>query len=174
VGTAIRQQAASVTQIEILPKPFEKRRADNPWPYWPDVLRTSSSHEEGCERRWSLATNRFTGENGKLKQAGVVQVEWERRGNGDMVMREIPGTAEFIDTEMVLLAMGFLHPVHDGLLNIKGLEFDKRGNIKTNKDKYTGVEKLFAAGDAERGASLVVHAIEAGKQAAAGINAFLK
>lgn len=174
VGTAIRQQAASVTQIEILPRPPEKRNINNPWPYWPDVLRTSSSHEEGCERRWSLATKRFTGKDGKLKQTEVVSVEWERGDSGGMVMREVPGTKQIIETDMVLLAMGFLHPVQEGLMKVKGLEFDKRGNIKTDQYKFTGVDKLFAAGDAERGASLVVHAIEAGKKAAAGINMFLK
>ncbi|MDD4755921.1 MAG: FAD-dependent oxidoreductase, partial [Prolixibacteraceae bacterium] len=173
VGTAIRQQAASVTQIEILPRPPVTRSDNNPWPYWPDILRTSSSHEEGCERRWGLTTKRFMGDNGKLKQAEVMQVRWERGENGKMEMRELPGTTELIETEMVLLAMGFLHPVHDGLLALKGLEFDQRGNIKTDKMKFTGVEKLFAAGDAERGASLVVHAIESGKIAASGINEFL-
>ena len=173
VGTAIRQQAASVTQIEILPRPPVTRSDNNPWPYWPDILRTSSSHEEGCERRWGLTTKRFMGDNGKLKQAEVMQVRWERSENGKMEMRELPGTTELIETEMVLLAMGFLHPVHDGLLALKGLELDQRGNIKTDKIKFTGVEKLFAAGDAERGASLVVHAIESGKIAASGINEFL-
>ncbi len=174
VGTAIRQQAESVTQIEILPKPPGNRTVDNPWPYWPAVLRTSSSHEEGCERSWGLATKRFIGEKGKLKKVEVVKVSWDRNGKGDMRMCEINGTNEYIDAEMVLLAMGFLHPVHDELLKIEGLKFDERGNIKTDNNKYTGVEKIFAAGDVERGASLVVHAIEAGKQAAAGINAFLK
>ena len=174
VGTAIRQQAASVTQIEILSKPPEERSVNNPWPYWPNVLRTSNSHEEGCERRWGLATRRFIGEKGRLKKVEVVKVRWERNENEEMRMFEINGTNEFIDAEMVLLALGFLHPVHDELLKIDRLKFDDRGNIKTDNNKYTGVEKIFAAGDVERGASLVVHAIEAGEKAAVGINAFLK
>jgi glutamate synthase (NADPH/NADH) small chain len=173
VGTSIRQKAASVLQIEILPKPPEKREAGNPWPYWPNTLRTSSSHLEGCERRWSLATKRLTGENGELRQAEMVQVEWSKDQNGRWQMNEVPGTTEIIDVDLVLLSMGFVQPVHAGLLETLGVEFDQRGNVKVNKFKQTSVSKIFAAGDAEKGASLVVHAIEAGKQAAAGVDAFL-
>ncbi|HSO87322.1 MAG TPA: glutamate synthase subunit beta [Draconibacterium sp.] len=174
VGTSIRQKARSVTQIEILPKPAEKREDNNPWPYWPNTLRTSSSHMEGCERRWSLSTKRFIGENGMLKQVEIVQVDWKKDGSGRWNMSEISGTEEIIDVEIALLSMGFTQPVHVGLLDALGVEYDQRGNVKVNNKKQTSVEKLFAAGDAEKGASLVVHAIEAGKVAAKNIDAFLK
>ena len=173
VGTSIRQQAKTVRQVEILPKPSDKRGKDDPWPYWPNVLRTSSSHEEGCERRWGLSTKKFIGENGKLKQIEVVQVEWERDENGRFQMREIPGTTELLDVELALLSMGFTQPVHTGLLDAMGVEYDQRGNVKVDDKKQTSVGKIFAAGDAEKGASLVVHAIEAGKVAARGIHDFL-
>ena len=174
VGTSIRQKARTVTQIEILPKPAEKREDNNPWPYWPNTLRTSSSHMEGCERRWSLSTKRFIGENGMLKQVEIVQVDWKKDGSGRWNMSEISGTEEIIDVEIALLSMGFTQPVHVGLLDALGVEYDQRGNVKVNNKKQTSVEKLFAAGDAEKGASLVVHAIEAGKVAAKNIDAFLK
>lgn len=174
VGTSIRQKAKSVTQIEILPKPTEKREENNPWPYWPNTLRTSSSHLEGCERRWNLSTKRFIGENGKLKQVELVQVDWKKDASGRWSMSEIQGTEEILNVEMVLLSMGFTQPVHVGLLDALGVEYDQRGNVKVNAKKQTSVEKLFAAGDAEKGASLVVHAIEAGKVAAKNIDSFLR
>ncbi|TNF40215.1 MAG: glutamate synthase subunit beta [Bacteroidetes bacterium] len=174
VGTSIRQKAKSVTQIEILPKPAEKREDNNPWPYWPNTLRTSSSHQEGCERRWSLSTKRFIGENGKLKQVEVVQVEWKKDATGRYSMHEVEGTNELLNVELALLSMGFTQPVHVGLLDTLGVEYDQRGNVKVNGKKQTSVEKLFAAGDAEKGASLVVHAIEAGKVAAKNIDSYLR
>ena len=174
VGTSIRQKAASVTQIEILPKPGEKRDDNNPWPYWPNTLRTSSSHKEGCERRWSLNTKRFIGENGVLKQVEIVQVDWQKDTSGRWVMNEIPGSNEIINAELVLLSMGFTQPVHLGLLDELGVDYDARGNVKVNENKQSSVEKIFAAGDVEKGASLVVHAIEAGKVAAKNVDAFLR
>jgi len=174
VGTSIRQKAKSVTQIEILPKPPEKRIDHNPWPYWPNTLRTSSSHQEGCERRWNLSTKRFIGENGKLKQAEIVQVEWTQGEGGRWNMSEVPGTTEVVDVELALLSMGFTNPVQKGLLDSLGVEYDPRGNVKVNDKKQTSVTKIFAAGDAEKGASLVVHAIEAGKVAAKNVDDFLK
>jgi glutamate synthase (NADPH/NADH) small chain len=174
VGTSIRQRAKSVTQIEILPKPPEKREDNNPWPYWPNTLRTSSSHQEGCERRWSLSTKRFIGENGKLKQVEVVQVEWKKDATGRYTMHEVEGTTEMLNVELALLSMGFTQPVHIGLLDALGVEYDQRGNVKVNSKKQTSVTNVFAAGDAEKGASLVVHAIEAGKVAAKNIDAFLR
>ncbi len=174
VGTSIRQKAKSVTQIEILPKPAEKREDNNPWPYWPNTLRTSSSHLEGCERRWSLSTKRFIGENGKLKQVELIQVDWKKDAAGRWSMSEIQGTEEILDVELALLSMGFTQPVHVGLLDSLGVEYDQRGNVKVNARKQTSVAKLFAAGDAEKGASLVVHAIEAGKVAAKNIDSFLR
>jgi len=174
VGTSIRQKAASVTQIEILPKPPEKRELNNPWPYWPNTLRTSSSHLEGCERRWSLSSKKFIGEGGKLKGVEVVQVEWSKDDSGRWVMNEVPGTTEILEVELALLSMGFTQPVHVGLLESLGLDYDQRGNVKVNDKKQTSVEKIFAAGDVEKGASLVVHAIEAGKVAAKNIDEFLR
>ena len=174
VGTSVRQKAKSVTQIEILPKPAEKREDNNPWPYWPNTLRSSSSHQEGCERRWNLSTKRFIGENGKLKQVEVVQVEWNKDATGRYSMHEVEGTNELLNVELALLSMGFTQPVHVGLLDALGVDYDQRGNVKVNSKKQTSVAKLFAAGDAEKGASLVVHAIEAGKVAAKNIDAFLR
>ncbi len=173
VGTSIRQKAKNVLQIEIMPNPPAERGENNPWPYWPNVLRTSSSHLEGCERRWSLSTKRLIGENGAVKQAEIVTVEWSKDENGRWVMSEVEGSNEIIDVELVLLAMGFTHPVHNGLLDALGLEYDARGNVKVNAQKQTSNEKIFAAGDVESGASLVVRAIQAGKVAARNIDEFL-
>jgi glutamate synthase (NADPH/NADH) small chain len=171
VGTAIRQKANTVTQIEILEKPSDQRAEDNPWPYWPNTLRTSSSHLEGCERRWSLNTRRFIGENGVLKAVEVVKVEWTKN-NGQMSMREIPGTEEIIEANLVMLSLGFLSPVHEGLLDNLKVDYDARGNVKAN-DFATSIEKIFVAGDATRGASLVVHAIRSGRDAAMKIHEFV-
>ena len=173
VGTSIRQKAASVTQIEILPKPPVERVGNNPWPYWPNTLRTSSSHEEGCERKWAISTKRLIGENGVVKQAEIVEVNWDKNEKGRWIMNEIPGTETIINADLVLLSMGFTSPVHSGLLETLGVEYDERGNVKVNGNKQSSVKKIFAAGDAERGASLVVHAIQAGKVAAANIDKFL-
>lgn len=174
VGTSIRQKAASVTQIEIMPKPPETRTDKDPWPYWPNTLRTSSSHLEGCDRKWSLSTRRLIGENGKVKEAEVVEVAWDKKDkDGRWLMTEIPGTEQILKAELVLLSMGFTEPVHNGLLDTLGVEYDARGNVKVNKNKQSSIEKVFAAGDVERGASLVVHAIQCGKIAAAAMDEFL-
>ena len=172
VGTSIRQKAASVTQIEILPKPAEKRESNNPWPYWPNTLRTSSSHLEGCERKWSLLTKKLIGENGQVKQAEVVEVAWSKNESGQWVMNEV-GAPQLLEAELVLLSMGFTQPVHNGLLDTLGVDYDNRGNVKVNAQKQTSEAKIFAAGDVERGASLVVHAIQAGRVAAENVNVFL-
>jgi len=171
VGTSIRQKATSVTQIEILSKPPVKRNEDNPWPYWPNTLRTSSSHMEGCERRWNLATKRFIGSNGVLTGVEVVQVEWIRE-NGRMIMKEIPGTIEVIEADLVLLSMGFLSPSHQGLLDNLGVEYDERGNVKSINNA-TNLDKIFVGGDATRGASLVVWAIRSGRDAARSIHKYV-
>ena len=174
VGTSIRQRARSVTQIEILPKPAEKRAETNPWPYWPNTLRTSSSHMEGCERRWSLSTKKLiAGDDGQLKQAELVSVEWVKDDAGRWTLIEIPGTTEIMDVDLVLLSMGFTQPVHNGLLDELGVEYDSRGNVKVNANKQTSVDKIFACGDIEAGASLVVRAIQAGKVAAVSVDEFL-
>jgi len=173
VGTSIRQKARSVTQIEILPKPASERADNNPWPYWPNTLRTSSSHLEGCERRWSLSTKRFIGENNQIKQVELVSVDWSKDEAGRWVMTEKSGSEEIIDVDLVLLSMGFTQPVHNGLLDALGIEYDGRGNVKVNAKKQTSNEKIFACGDVEAGATLVVRAIEAGKIAAINVDEFL-
>lgn len=172
VGTAIRQGAKSVTQIEILPKPTEKRTGDNPWPYFAKTLKTSTSHEEGCERRWSLSTLKFHGMQRSVTHAEVQEVAWEKE-NGNYKMKPIPGTSEKIEAELILLAMGFVHPVHEGLLNELEITLDSRKNIGINHSMATNVEKVFAAGDAASGASLVVTAIASGRRVARKIDNFL-
>jgi glutamate synthase (NADPH) small chain len=175
VGTAIRQGARKVIQIEILPKPDEVKTKFNPsWPYVPKVLKTSTSQEEGCERRWSLSTRRFVGEQGRVSGLEVTSVEWEKGSNGNFNMKEISGTIEIIQADIVLLAMGFLHPDHVGLVNKLGLELDARKNIKVDRDYLTNNPGIFAAGDAKDGASLVVKAIYSGRLAAEAINHYLK
>lgn len=173
VGTSNRQKARSVMQIEIMPKPGENRAPGNPWPYWPQVLKTTSSHKEGCDRRWSLNTKRFIGENGHVKKVELVEVEWTKDENGRPKMVEKPETAYTVDAELVLLCMGFLSPVHEGLVNELGVELDKRGNIKVDKNGMTSVAGVFAAGDAATGASLVVRAIARGRETAKGVNDYL-
>ena len=173
VGTSIRQGAKSVTQIEILPKPSELRKEDNPWPYWANILRSSSSHEEGCERRWSLSTKRCLGEGDMVKKIEVVEVDWSGN-NGKMLMTEKSKTTQFLNADLVLLAMGFVHCVHEGIADQLGLEFDGRGNIRTDQHFQTSAEKVFAAGDATIGASLVVRAIAQGRNLARSVDKFLK
>jgi glutamate synthase (NADPH/NADH) small chain len=173
VGTSNRHKAKSVTQIEIMPKPPVKRGLDNPWPYWPTVLKSSTSHEEGCERMWSLTTKRFIGENGKLKQVEVAEVKWEKDPNGRMVMLEVPNSSKIIDADLAFLAMGFVHPYHEGLCDDLGVEYDPRGNVKAGADKKTNIDKVFVAGDATRGPSLVVHAIAEGRKMAQNVHEFL-
>jgi glutamate synthase (NADPH/NADH) small chain len=174
VGTAIRQGARKVIQIEILAKPTEVKNNFNPsWPYVPKILKTTTSHEEGCERRWGLSTRRFVGEQRKVKGVEVTGVEWVKDDNGNPEMKEIPGSQEIIQSDMVLLALGFLHPVHDGLLNRIGIDLDARQNVKVDQRFLTSIPKVFAAGDAKDGASLVVKAIYSGRQAADSINRYL-
>ena len=174
VGTSNRQKARSVMQIEIMPKPSETRLPNNPWPYWPNVLRTSSSHKEGCDRRWCLSTKRFIGENGQVKKVELVEVEWKKGDDGRWQMTEKPETTFTVDAELVLLCMGFLSPVHEGLVNELGVELDARGNIKVDASGMTSVPGVFAAGDAATGASLVVRAIARGRETARGVHEWLK
>ncbi|MFO7371080.1 MAG: glutamate synthase subunit beta [Bacteroidales bacterium] len=172
VGTSIRQGAKSVMQVEIMPKPSATRRADNPWPYWANILRNSSSHEEGCERFWSISTRRFIGEKSQVKQLEIVEVDWVKN-NGKMTLVEKPETAKIIEADLVLLAMGFVHCVHEGIAGELELEFDIRGNIKVDTQFQTSAKKVFAAGDAATGASLVVRAIYQGRQLAQAVDRFL-
>lgn len=174
VGTSNRQKATSVSQIEILPKPSKERAAGNPWPYWPQVLKSSSSHDEGCERKWSLNTKRFIGENGVLKQVELVEVAWNKDEKGQWQMSEVAGSNYIMDVDLVFLSMGFVSPIHEGLVKELGLELDGRGNVKIDNNFQTSVSKVFAAGDAANGASLVVTAISKGRQAAENVNNFLK
>ncbi|NWJ51833.1 MAG: glutamate synthase subunit beta [Bacteroidetes bacterium] len=175
VGTSIRQKAFSITQIEILPQPPVERTDNNPWPYWPNTIRTSSSHEEGCARKWSLVTKQLIGDaEGNVTAAEVVSVEWVKDANGRMQMKEVEGSLEVIKADLVLLSMGFVSPLHDGLLDALELEYDQRGNVKASENNQTSLAKVFVAGDATRGASLVVHAIKSGRDAAVGVHRFLK
>ncbi len=173
VGTAIRQKPASVTQIEIMPKPPLARTPDNPWPYYGKILKTSTSHEEGCERMWSLSTLKFIGEDNNVRGVEVEDVEWES-GNGRYSMKPVPGTHRMIETDFVLLALGFVHPVLEGLLSELDTELDSRKNIKVDGTQMTSIQKVFAAGDSISGASLVVNAIASGRKAAKEINKFLR
>jgi glutamate synthase (NADPH/NADH) small chain len=173
VGTANRQRAEWVGQLEILPRPPEKRQPGNPWPYWANVLKISSSHEEGCERMWSLSTHRFIGEKGRLTGVEVQEVDWKKL-DGKWQMQEKEGTLRIIKADMVLLSMGFVHPVHEGLITELGLELDQRGNIKVDKDFATSQAGVFASGDAAIGASLVVTAIAKGQECALKVHEFLK
>lgn len=173
IGTSIRQGAASVVQIEILPKPPEKENKLLTWPNWPNKLRTSSSQEEGCQRHWSVNTKSLSGKNGKVTHLNAVQVEWKQEG-GQWKMSEVPDSAFTLEADLVLLAMGFVHPVAEGLLEELGVERDGRGQIKANDKQYrTSVDKVFAAGDGRRGQSLVVWAIREGRQAARAVDEFL-
>jgi glutamate synthase (NADPH/NADH) small chain len=172
VGTSIRHKALKITQIEILPKPPVGINPDTPWPYYPNILKTSSSHLEGCERRWSLATKRFIGDKGKVTGVEVVEIEWKKE-NGRMIPVE-KGNPEIIKADLVFLSMGFVHPVHEGLLDDLRVEYDVRGNVAATSPNKTSVDKVFVAGDATLGASLVVRAIESGRKAAEAIGKYLK
>ncbi|MBS1682672.1 MAG: glutamate synthase subunit beta [Bacteroidetes bacterium] len=170
VGTSNRQGASSVTQIEILSKPPKERNENTPWPNWPMILRTSTSHEEGCERHWSIVTKAFTSDGkGNVKSLRVAEIEWE---TNKASFKEISGSERDIPCELVLLALGFLSPQHQGLLNNLKVAYDDRGNIKCNRHQ-TSNEKIFAAGDARRGQSLVVWAISEGREAARAIDDYL-
>lgn len=174
VGTAIRQGAAKVTQLEILPMPRKVNGKINPnWPGKPGTLKTSTSHEEGCDRRWSVNTLRFLGDQKILKGMEICQVSWEKNEAGIYAMTEVPGTQETIMADLALLATGFLHPVHAGIVSAMGLQLDRRGNIHTDAQFRTSHPKIFAAGDARAGASLVVTAIYSGRFAAGYIMRFL-
>lgn len=174
VGTSNRQEATSVTQLELLAKPPDVRAENTPWPLWPLELRTSSSHEEGCERNWTILTKEFVGdEKGNLKALKIVNVEWKMPGDGGRpTFVEIEGTARELPCELVLLAIGFVHPQKKGLLGQLGVELDARGNVQA-ENYQTNVEKVFAAGDIRRGQSLVVWAISEGREAAKAVDEYL-
>ncbi|BCX87646.1 glutamate synthase (NADPH) small chain [Methylomarinovum tepidoasis] len=174
IGTSIRQGAMSVVQLEILPQPPEKENKLLTWPYWPNKLRTSTSQEEGCERLFAVSTQRFEGKDGRVSKLHLVKVDWSQDENGRWQMKEIPGSEFTLDADLVLLAMGFVHPVHEGLLQELGVELDPRGNVKADTRQYrTSLDKVFAAGDMRRGQSLVVWAIREGRQCARAVDEYL-
>ena len=174
VGTSNRQRAASVTQLEIMPRPPEHEDKLLTWPNWPLKLRTSTSHHEGCERDWSVATRSIKSENGVVTALELVRLEWNQNENGEWRMSEIEGSEFTIEADLILLAMGFVHPVHEGLLTQLGAELDQRGNVQASESDYqTSIDKVFACGDARRGQSLVVWAIREGRQAARSVDRYL-
>ncbi|MDD5634715.1 MAG: glutamate synthase subunit beta [Candidatus Omnitrophica bacterium] len=174
VGVANRQGAASVTQIELMSKPAEYRTEDYPWPMYPAILKTSSSHEEGASRLWQVSTKRFIAENGRVNRIECVKVEFEQVAkNVPAIIKEIPSSNFEIEADLVILAMGFIHPEHRGLLEALSTEYDGRGNVKTNEHFMTSVKKVFAAGDAHRGQSLVIWAMSEARRAAHNIDCFL-
>ena len=174
IGTSIRQGAVSVVQLEIMPKPPEKENKALTWPNWPNKLRTTTSHDEGIKHRyWSTNTQSITGKSGGITHLNAVEVEWKQEG-GQWKMSERPDSAFSLEADLVLLAMGCIHPVHEGLLKQLGVELDGRGQIKANEKQYsTSVDKVFAAGDGRRGQSLVVWAIREGRQAARAVDEYL-
>ena len=173
VGTSIRQKAAKVTQIEILPKPPAVRTADNPWPFFARVLKTSTSQEEGCERHWSLSTLRFAGSDGNVTGVEVEDVEWIKEESG-YSMKIIDGTRRIIDADLVLLALGFVHPARNSLISEFEVRTDGRFKAMTGQGQREGINRVFTAGDAMNGASLVVYAIASGRIVAAEIDRFLR
>lgn len=173
VGTANRQGARSVTQLELMPQPPSNRSDREPWPLWARLLKTSSSHEEGCERMWNVSTRHFFGDDGRVRKIAATRVEWGVDERGAPLMTELPGSGFELAAGLVLIAMGFLHPVHSGLVKDLGVALDARGNIAIDENRMTSVEGVFSAGDSSRGASLVVHAIYDGRKAAAGIDRYL-
>lgn len=173
VGTANRHGAASVTQIEILPQPPISHNPATPWPMYPQVLKTSSSHEEGCIRRWNLASCRFIGDKNILTGVEVEEVEWITPEDGGKPVMKLTGKKEIIEADLVFLAMGFVHPEQEGLIKELSLGTNERRNISVNENGYTTTGNIFACGDATSGASLVVTAMASGRKAAAAIDEFL-
>ena len=174
VGTSIRQGAASVTQLEVMPKPPEMEDKALSWPNWPLKLRTSSSHLEGADRDWSVATKAFTGDDGRVTGLELVRNEWKQNENGQFSMAELPATKFHLKADLVLLAMGFIHPKPAGLLDELSIALDERGNVKADETSYkTSRKNVFVAGDMRRGQSLVVWAIKEGRRAARAVDEHL-
>jgi glutamate synthase (NADPH/NADH) small chain len=174
IGTSNRHGAQSITQFEILPQPPAKENKALVWPDWPLKLRTSSSHQEGCDRDWSVQTKRAIGENGNITALECVRVDWQLGDGGQMKLVEVPGSEFTLKADLVLLAMGFTGPRKQGLVEQAGVELDARGNVKAPLTNYkTSKAKVFACGDMRRGQSLVVWAIREGRQCARGVDEFL-
>lgn len=174
VGVANRQGAACVMQIELLPQPPECRTQDYPWPKYPMLLKTSTSHEEGASREWAVLTKRFIGENNRVRKLSCVRVEFSNKdATGCPIMKELPNSEFEIEADLVILALGFLHPEKEGLIKEFGLELDSRGNVKTDTNFMTSKKGVFACGDMHRGQSLIVWAISEGRRSARAIDEFL-
>ncbi|MBN1300130.1 MAG: glutamate synthase subunit beta [Melioribacteraceae bacterium] len=176
IGTAIRQGAKSVKNFELLPQPPRERDSDNPWPQWAFIERTSTSHEEGCERDYGIMTKKFSGSNGKVSKLHATRLEFGEKDpeTGRKPMKEIPGSEFTVDADLILLALGFVGPRKNELLEQLNVELDESGNVKTNDSRMTCVEGVFAAGDMRRGQSLVVWAINEGRDAAKYVHNYLK
>jgi glutamate synthase (NADPH/NADH) small chain len=173
-GTCVRQGARSVKQFELLPQPPASRADSTPWPFWPMMLRTSHAHEEGCNRDWSVATTAFSGENGRVQRIHAVRLETQVNADGRTDFARVPGTEFELKADLVLLAMGFTGPIKSRLLSDLEVQLDGRSNVTTDDQHRTSVPGVFAAGDARRGASLIVWAIREGRDAAKGIDAWLR
>jgi glutamate synthase (NADPH/NADH) small chain len=174
IGTSVRHGAASITQLEIMPKPPERENKALVWPDWPNKLRTSSSQEEGCERDWSVLTRNARGANGRVEALDCVRLDWVDDGSGRPQMKQIAGSEFELKADLVLLAMGFVAPRSEGMLEQSGVNLDPRGNVAANTTDYaTSIDGVFAAGDMRRGQSLVVWAIRAGRQCAHAVDAYL-
>lgn len=175
VGTSNRQKAASVTQFELLPQPPKDRNDQMPWPTYPMLLKTTSSHEEGCDRKWAVATKQFIGDGkGNLKALKLVDLEWKVVDGRPASFVEVPGSEREIPCDLAFLAMGFVHPQHEGAIRQLEVELDERGNVKATEKHYqTSIAKIFAAGDMRRGQSLVVWAIKEGRDCAQKVDEFL-
>jgi glutamate synthase (NADPH/NADH) small chain len=173
IGTCNRQRAKSVTNFELLPMPPADRPYNQPWPYWPMRLRSSTSHQEGCDRQWSTLTKSFSGSGGNVERVHTVNVRFEEKDGGAAQMIEVPGSEREWPADLVLLALGFEGPETDTGLTGLGLDLDERGNIRTDENYMSSVSGIFAAGDARRGQSLVVWAISEGREAARCVDAYL-
>ncbi len=174
IGTSNRHGALSVTNFELLPMPTKDRPASQPWPYYPMRLKESTSHEEGCERHFSISTKSFLGQNGVVTGLRTVNLQWEAQANGAPKMVEVPGSEKEWKADLVLLALGFVGPEADSFVSQLGCELDPRGNLKANEANYaTNVPGIFAAGDARRGQSLIVWAISEGREAARAVDQYL-
>jgi len=179
LGTALRQNAAEIHQLELLDKPPENRAISNPWPEWPLIFRTSPAHQEALQkyhrdiRDFSIMTKQVSGENGQLKKLHAVRLEWVKNNKGGLEPKEIPGSEFTMDVDLLLLAMGFVSPEKKGILDTLNLKLDPRGNVSVDENYMSSLPGVFAAGDAKRGASLIVWAIAEGRKCAKGIDQFL-
>jgi glutamate synthase (NADPH/NADH) small chain len=173
LGTAHRQGAEIIRQYELLPEPPLARRPNNPWPQWPVILRTSSAHEEGGVRDYNISTKSFSGSNGVVEKLHAVRLDWSTHETGRPQMKEVEGSEFDVDADLVLFALGFLHPEHKGMIDALGVELDPRGNVKVDAGRMTSVPGIFAAGDMARGQSLVVWALAEGREAAHFVDKYL-